>query len=134
MNKVLLIGNCGSKPELRYTQNGTAVLSPSIAVTKSYKDPHGQIVKTTTWVNVVIYGKRAEWVSQELQKGTKVFVEGELNIRDYQAKDGSKKIVVEVVAFQFVPFTAKKEAQTQSYAPPSSSFDTGTMSEEDIPF
>jgi single-strand DNA-binding protein len=133
MNKVLLIGNCGSKPELRYTQNGTAVLSPSIAVTKSYKDAQGQPVKTTTWVNIVVYGKRAEWASQELQKGTKVFVEGELNIRDYQAKDGSKKTVVEVVAFQFVPFTAKKEAQAQSYAPPAT-FDMGTMSEEDIPF
>jgi single-strand DNA-binding protein len=134
MNKVLLIGNCGSKPELRYTQNGTAVLSPSIAVTKSYKDSQGQQVKTTTWVNVVVYGKRAEWASQDLQKGTKVFVDGELNIRDYQAKDGTKKTVVEVIAFQFVPFTAKKDAQSQSYAPPMATFDMGTMSEEDIPF
>lgn len=136
MNRVTLIGRSGSKPELRYTPNQTAVLKPSLAISKRQKDATGNWIDgPTTWVTVTLFGKRAETLATQIEKGTQVFVEGELSIREYQAKDGSKKVAVEVVCNQaYVISNPRRQASDQDLRQAVSSEWGGTISEDDIPF
>lgn len=133
MNKVILIGRSASRPELRYTQGGTAVCTPSMAVNKSYTDKAGNRVKNTLWVNCVFYGKRAEWAADALDKGTQFYVEGELSVREYETKAGVKRTSVEVIVQHFEAFgpREREEARVEIDLPPVA---TATMSDDDILF
>ncbi|AKO54179.1 single-stranded DNA-binding protein [Marinobacter psychrophilus] len=98
INKVILIGNLGQDPDTRYTPNGNAVVNLSIATDESYKDRQtGQMVPKTEWHKVVMFGKVAEVAGQYLRKGSKIYVEGKLQTRKWQNKDGQDVYTTEVV-------------------------------------
>lgn len=98
MNKVILIGNLGANPEMRFTQGGQAVANLRIATTERYTDKNGQKQENTEWHRVVVFGKQAEIVGQYLTKGRKVCVEGRLQTRQWQDQQGQKRYSTEVVA------------------------------------
>lgn len=100
VNKVILVGNLGRDPELRYTQSGTAVCQLNLATTRTYTKggPGGERVEETEWHRVVVWGKQAEHCSNYLSKGRQVYVEGRLQTRSYDDKDGIKRYSTEVVA------------------------------------
>jgi single-strand DNA-binding protein len=98
VNKVILIGNLGRDPELRYTQGSTAVCQLSVATTRSYTGKSGDRVEETEWHRVVVWGKQAEFCNQYLTKGRQVYVEGRLRTRSYEDKDGVKKYSTEINA------------------------------------
>ena len=98
VNKVILIGNLGQDPETRYTPNGNAVATLSLATDESYKDRNtGQTVPRTEWHRVVLFGKVAEIAARFLRKGAKVYIEGRLKTRKWQGQDGQDRYTTEVV-------------------------------------
>lgn len=98
LNKIFLIGNLTREPELRYTPSGLAVTGFSVAVNRNYTTPSGEKKGSTTFMRVVVWGKRAEVCAEYLNKGSLVFVEGHIQSRSWQAQDGTKRNTVEVVA------------------------------------
>ena len=98
VNKVILIGNLGQDPDTRYTPNGNAVVNLNIATDESYKDRQtGQLVPKTEWHKIVMFGKIAEVAGQYLRKGSKVYIEGKLQTRKWQNKEGQDVYTTEVV-------------------------------------
>jgi single-strand DNA-binding protein len=98
VNKVILIGNLGSDPEVRYMPSGDAVANVSLATSESWKDKStGEMRDRTEWHRVVFFGKLAEIVKQYLHKGSKVYVEGKLRTRKWQGQDGQDRYTTEVV-------------------------------------
>ena len=98
LNKVFLMGNLTRPPELRYTPSGTAVSDMRLAVNRSYTTQGGDRREETCFLTVVVWGKQAEASAQYLDKGSPVLVEGRLQTRDWETKDGQRPNVVEVVA------------------------------------
>ncbi len=98
LNKVMIIGNLGRDPEMRYTPSGKPVTSFSVAVSRSWVKPEGERTETTDWFNVVAWGRLAEICSQYLIKGSMVYVEGRLETRSWEAENGQKHYRTEVVA------------------------------------
>ena len=98
VNKVILIGNLGANPELRYTQGQQAVANLRIATTEKWTDKSGQKQEATEWHRVVVWGKQAEIVGQYLTKGRQVFVEGSIRTRQWQDQQGQKRYTTEIVA------------------------------------
>lgn len=98
MNSVQVLGNLTRDPQIRATKAGRAVASFSIAVNRAYTTPHGEKKELTEFINVVAWGDLAEAVGNQLKKGTRVFVEGRYSTRSYEAQDGSRRYVTEVVA------------------------------------
>ncbi|MCH7823956.1 MAG: single-stranded DNA-binding protein [Acidobacteria bacterium] len=97
VNKVILIGNLGKDPEIRYTQNGTAVVNFSLATTDSWtKD--GETNERTEWHNIVAWARLAEICNQYLQKGKQVYIEGRIQTRKWEDRDGNTRYTTEVVA------------------------------------
>ena len=108
INKVILIGNLGKDPELRYTGSGTAVANFSIATSERWKNGEsGNFEERTEWHNVVVWGKQGENCNQYLSKGRPVYIEGKLQTRSWQDKDGNKRYTTEVVA-QTVKFLGSR--------------------------
>ena len=98
LNQVNLIGNLGQDPDTRYTPSGTCVVNLNIATDESYKDRQtGQLVPKTEWHRVVIFGKPAETAGQYLRKGSKVYIQGKLQTRKWQAQDGQDRYTTEIV-------------------------------------
>lgn len=128
MNSVQLMGHLAKDVELRYTANGKPVATFTVAATNTYKDPNGDAKEFTAFVNCVAWGKNGEYMSQ-FMKGQKVFVQGRLQTRSYEAQDGSKRYVTEVV----VDFCTGQD-QTPGAQTSTSNFDSMTTSHEEIPF
>ena len=118
VNKVILIGNLGQDPEVRYTPNGNAVASISIATDESYKDKNsGQLVPKVEWHKIVMFGKIAEVAGQYLRKGSKVYIEGKLQTRKWQNQEGRDVYTTEVVVGingSMQMLDSKPEGQQQS--------------------
>lgn len=102
MNKAILIGNLGADPELKFTQGGQSVLKMRLATTEKWKDKDGQTQEKTEWHSVVLWGKRAEALSKFLAKGKTICVEGRIQTRSYEDKDGVKKYATEINATEVV--------------------------------
>ena len=100
VNKVILVGNLGRDPETRYTTGGEAVTNISIATTDTWKDKAGEKQERTEWHRVAFFGKLAEIAGEYLKKGSQVYVEGRLQTRKWQDKDGQDKYSTEIVANQ----------------------------------
>lgn len=98
VNKVILVGNLGRDPEVRYMPNGEAVANVAIATSETWKDQQGQQQERTEWHNVVFYRKLAEIVGQYLKKGAQIYIEGKLRTRKYQDKNGQDRYSTEVIA------------------------------------
>jgi single-strand DNA-binding protein len=98
VNKVILIGNLGRDPEVRYMPDGGAITNISIATTENWKDKNGEKQEKTEWHRVAFFGKLAEIAGEYLKKGSQVYVEGRLQTRKWQDKDGNDKYTTEIVA------------------------------------
>lgn len=133
VNKVILIGNLGKDPELRYAPNGSAVTSFSIATNEQWKDQEGNPQERTTWHNLVLWGKLAEVAAEYLKKGRKVYVEGRLQYRDYEDKNGNKRYVTEVVVNDLVMLGSRQDGGEREEPVPGGA---PSVSEEkdDLPF
>jgi single-strand DNA-binding protein len=101
VNKVILVGRLGRDPETRYTSGGQAVANFSIATDESYKDRNGERQKRTEWHKIVVWGKQAEIAQQYLKKGSLLFIEGRIQSREWQDKEGQKRTSFEIVANNF---------------------------------
>lgn len=131
VNKVILIGNLGRDPELRYTKSGQAVANFSLATNERWKDKDGQSQERTEWHRIVTWGKTAELCAQYLAKGRTTYLEGRLQTREYEDKDGIKRYTTEVVA-QNVTFLGGGRGEG-SNAPPADDAPPAPPS-DDIPF
>lgn len=98
MNRAILIGNLGADPELKFLQNGQAVLRLRLATTERYKDKAGDTKESTEWHTVVLWGKRAEALHKILHKGKTIAVEGRIQTRSWEDKDGGKRYSTEINA------------------------------------
>lgn len=98
INKVILVGNLGRDPEVRYMPDGGAITNVSIATTDTWKDKSGEKQEKTEWHRVVFYSRLAEIAGEYLKKGSQVYVEGRLQTRKWQDKDGVEKYTTEIVA------------------------------------
>jgi single-strand DNA-binding protein len=101
VNKVILVGRLGRDPETRYTGGGQAVANFSIATDETYKDKNGERQKRTEWHKIVVWGKQAEIAQQYLKKGSLIFIEGRIQSREWQDKEGQKRTSFEIVASNF---------------------------------
>lgn len=98
INKVILVGNLGSDPEIRYTGSGTAVCNFSVATSETYKDKDGNQVENTEWHRIVAWARLAEICGEYLKKGRQVYIEGQLQTRSWEDKDGNTKYTTEIKA------------------------------------
>ncbi|MCO4794206.1 MAG: single-stranded DNA-binding protein [Bacteriovoracaceae bacterium] len=98
LNKVMILGRLGQDPELKYTPSGAAVCNFSLATSESWTDKSGQKQERTEWHRIVVWGKLGELCNQYLSKGRQAFVEGTLQTRSWEAKDGSKRYTTEISA------------------------------------
>ena len=101
VNKVILVGNLGKDPEVRYTPNGKAVANLALATSESWKDQGGQIQEKTEWHRVSIFGKLAEIAGEYLHKGSQIYIEGKLQTRKWQNKEGQDQYTTEIVLDPF---------------------------------
>lgn len=133
LNKAIIMGNLGRDPEVRFTTSGQAVCNFSVATSRRWTDGQGQKQEKTEWHNIVVWGKTAENCGKYLAKGRTVLIEGEIQTRSWDDKDGNKKYTTEIVArdVQFIGGgggQAKSEEPVQAELPGTA--DTG----DDIPF
>ena len=141
VNKVILVGNLGQKPEIRYTQTDSAVANLSLATSESWKDKEtGEQREKTEWHKIVYFGKLAEIAEQYLDKGSKVDVEGKLQTRKWQDKEtGADRYTTEVVGNELTMLDSKNSSginESQNFESNSSQSDQaqGDFNEDDIPF
>jgi single-strand DNA-binding protein len=98
VNKVILVGNLGRDPELRYTQGGQAVANFTLATNEKWSDKQGNAQERTEWHRIVVWGKQGENCAQYLQKGRSCYIEGRLQTREWEDKDGNKRTTTEINA------------------------------------
>lgn len=153
VNKVILVGNLGQDPEVRYSASGSPVANFSIATSESWNDKNGQRQERTEWHRIVAWGKLAELCGEYLAKGRQVYVEGKLQTRNWEDRDGNKRYTTEIIANQVTFLGGRGEASmgsgprtnrapqssnanTPSQSPSSGGYDYGPppMTEDDVPF
>ncbi len=133
VNKVILIGNLGKDPELRYAPSGSAVATFSLATSEQWKDQEGNPQERTSWHNIVVWGKLAEIVSEYLKKGRKVYLEGRLQYRDYEDKSGNKRYVTEVVVSDLVMLGSRQDGGERE-EPAAGATPAVSEEKDDLPF
>jgi single-strand DNA-binding protein len=136
VNKVILVGRLGQDPEVRYTQGGTAVANLRIATDETWKDQSGERQQRTEWHTVVAWRRLAEICGQYLNKGRLVYIEGKLQTRSWQDREGNKRYSTEVQADNMVMLGGRSEegqAAPAAQPPAAASSDSGA-SDDDIPF
>lgn len=139
MNKIILLGRLTRNPEIRYTQSGKVVASFTLAVDRPFTNQDGQ--KEADFINCILWGKSAETLGNTVLKGQKIAVEGRLQIRSYDAKDGSKRWLTEVICDRFEYVERKDDGskpQQHTYSQPQTSnmesFGSAVPFNEEIPF
>jgi single-strand DNA-binding protein len=133
VNKVILIGNLGRDPELRYTQQGTAVANFTLATNESFPKKDGTREERTEWHRIVAWEKTAELCSQYLSKGRSVYIEGRLQTREWENKEGQKQRTTEIVA-QRVQFLGGPRGEGGARAASSEGGEAPPPADDDIPF
>ena len=109
LNKCMIIGNLGKDPEMRYTPSGQAVTQFSVAVNRNHKDAQGEWQEETEWFRVVAWGPLAERTAENLRKGRKVYVEGRLQTRQWEDRDGQKRYTTELIANTVTPLDKRMQ-------------------------
>ena len=123
LNKVMIIGNLGADPEMRFTPGGDGVTSFRVACSHNYSNKDGEKKQETEWFSIVTWGKLAELCNQYLSKGKKIYVEGRLKTRSWEDKEGNKRYTTEVIANQVI-FLDKMESREE----------TESEASEELPF
>ena len=139
VNKVILVGNLGANPEMRFTQAGQAVANLRLATTERWTDKNGQKQEVTEWHRVVVWGKQAEICGQYLTKGRQIYVEGRIRTRQWQDQQGQKRYSTEIVAqtVQMLgPRTDRGPDDVGATVPPDEHMgaESGPGNDDDIPF
>ena len=139
INKVTLIGRLGSDPEIRHTNNNTAVANFSLATSRKYNDKQtNELKEVTQWHRIVVWGKSAEACGKYLTKGKQVYVEGELNYRQWDDQNGQKRYATDIVAreIKFLGSSGQTQGQGQgqSQSAPVNDNPPSFESDDDIPF
>ena len=132
LNKVIIIGNVGNEPEMRFTPNGKPVTSFSVATNWVYTTPEGERRQETEWFNIVAWNRLAEQCNQFLAKGKLVYTEGRIHTRNWEGQDGQPHTRMEVIANRVI-FLDKKGASASSDEKAEDS-STAEMDPEDLPF
>jgi len=136
VNKAILIGNLGADPELRYTPSGAAVANFNIATTERWKDKDGQPQEKTEWHRIILWSRQAEIAKEYLHKGSSVYIEGRIQNRNYEDKDGIKRYVTEIVGQRMQLLGSRGAAASEggpSEAPPPPPENLGGE-DDDLPF
>lgn len=133
LNKVFLIGNLTRPPELRYTPGGTAVADLRLAVNRNYTTQTGEKREETVFLTIVVWGKQAETCGEYLDKGSPILVEGRLQTREWEGKDGQKRTVVEVVA-ERVQFMGRGKSAAPAPVAAGEPFAEAPAGDDDVPF
>jgi single-strand DNA-binding protein len=145
LNKVMLIGNLGKDPEMKYTPSGMPVTTFSVAVSRSWRTPEGENREETEWFRVVAWQKLAETCNEYLRKGMRVYIEGRLQTRKWTDQQGQERYTTEVVANEMVMLSGREEggsggggSRERTGAAPArgggNDYDELGMEDEDIPF
>jgi single-strand DNA-binding protein len=141
LNKVMLIGNLGKDPEVRYTTSGAAVASFSVATTEKFKNKSGEWEEKTEWHNVTLWARLAEIAGEYLSKGKTVYIEGRLQTRKWQDKEGKDRYTTEIVGDKMQMLSAKgegggKSGGGRSGGEPTAAYDDPVAynQDDDIPF
>ncbi len=138
VNKVILVGHLGRDPELRYTQNGQAVANFSLATSESYAKRDGEREERTEWHRIVAWGRLAEICAEYLSKGRQVYIEGRIQTREWEDREGEKRRTTEIVAREMQMLGRRGETSETSEEPRSaagSASDSNTPPpDDDIPF
>jgi single-strand DNA-binding protein len=109
VNKVILVGNLGKDPEVRYLDNGRAVANFSLATSETYKNKSGERVTNTEWHNIVLWTPLAEIAEKYLHKGGQVYIEGKITNRSYEDKEGNTRYVTEIVGREMTLLGSRRE-------------------------
>ncbi len=117
VNKVILVGNLGRDPEMRYMPSGDAVANIAIATSSKYKNKAGELVEETEWHRVSFFGRLAEVVGEYLKKGKSVYIEGRLKTRKYTDKDGVEKYATDIIASEMQMLGGREGGEAQAPAP-----------------
>lgn len=140
LNKVMLIGNLGKDPELRYTTSGVAVATFTLATNETWRDQDGNTQERTEWHNIVAWKKLAEICGEWLKKGKKVYIEGRIQNRSYDDKNtGAKRYITEVVAENMIMLDGRGGAESNASGQSAAAAASGVTSppaavEDDLPF
>jgi single-strand DNA-binding protein len=148
VNKVILVGRLGKDPETRYTSSGQAVCNFTMATDETYRDRAGERQKRTEWHRIVVWAKQAEIAQQYLHKGSLIYLEGRIQTRQWDDREGQKRTSVEIVANNFRMLGGRSEAAAagagaaggsadadiQAPAPAADDAPAPEVSDEDIPF
>jgi single-strand DNA-binding protein len=140
VNKAILIGRLGKDPEVRYTQSGKAVASFTVATNERWTGQDGQPQESTTWHNIVAWGRQAEVIKEYLSKGRQIYIEGRISNRSYEDKEGNKRYISEVVVQNFQFLGDRSDRQGPSAAPdnvndaPPAGADSTAGDDDDLPF
>jgi single-strand DNA-binding protein len=143
LNKVMLIGHLGKDPEIRYTPDGAAVASFSLATSDNWTDKNGTRQERTEWHNIIAWSKLADLSKRFLTKGRQVYIEGRIQSREWNDRDGNKRRTTEIIATQMVLLGSRSQGTDAGAPPPITSssrpheeeqpFDSG-ITDSDIPF
>ena len=131
VNKVILVGNLGKDPEVKYLDSGVAVANFSLATTESYKNKDGERVNQTEWHNIVLWRGLAEVAEKWLKKGSSVYIEGKIKTRKWEVKEGSTRYNTEILADNMTMLGGKKDSQKTPINPPQ---ETASDKADDLPF
>ena len=150
VNKVILVGNLGKDPEIKYSAQGKAIANLTLATSESWKDQSGQMQEKTEWHRVSMFGKLAEIAGEYLRKGSQIYIEGKLQTRKWTNKDGQDQYTTEIVLDPFngvmqmlggkqqdaqpAPQQAQQGNQPNGQAAPQKPFDDNLDHDDDIPF
>lgn len=137
VNRVLLIGRLGADPEVRYTPDGTMIVNFRIATDETYKNKQGEKVSKTEWHRIVVFGRLAEICGNYLGKGRLVFIEGKLQTRTWDDKDGNKRSLTEILASNMQMLESKGQGRGQEAVmdDPMPAYGLGEpMPDDDVPF
>ncbi|MCK4883578.1 MAG: single-stranded DNA-binding protein [Candidatus Diapherotrites archaeon] len=129
VNKVILVGNLGKDPEIRYTNNGNCITNFSLATSRVWKNKDGEKQDETEWHRCVAFGRTAEICGEYLHKGSLIYIEGRLQTRDWEDKDGVKRYTTEVIIENMKMLGSKGDTASHAY-----SQEQADLPDENVPF
>ena len=134
VNKVILVGNLGTDPEIRYTPSGTAVANFSLATHEQWTNKDGEKGERTQWHRIVAWGRLGEICGEYLKKGSPVYIEGRIQTRAWEDRDGNKRYTTEIIAQAMQMLSSRREGQAQSPEERYPIEEPISIPDDDIPF
>jgi single-strand DNA-binding protein len=134
MQKVMLTGNLGRDPDVKYSQQGTAIAQFSVATTERWNDKGGELQEHTEWFAVKTFGRRAEIVGENLHKGARVYLEGRKRTVSWDDKQTGAKHYRDLVYVDKIEFLDRKGSGNSHREPPATAYDESILTDQDVPF